>query len=230
MPAIETPTFETTVLCTSGLAAEAKIARAAGFSVVVGAGHRGRTAALVETAVRRANCLVSFGIAGALAPDLRPGDVVISTDVIAGDLRWRAEQAFRDRVAGLARDIGALDGPVLGATAILATTVEKRRAWAETGALAVDLESDVVARIAASAGIPFVVVRTIADTVLRELPPAALIPLAEDGTPRLAQVLGSVLRRPRQFAALVGLARETRTALSALVGPARALHGLVSAA
>jgi adenosylhomocysteine nucleosidase len=224
------PLFPTTVLCTSGLAAEAKIARAAGFSVVVGAGDRGRTTALVEGAVRRANCLVSFGIAGALAPNLRAGDVVISTEVVAAEQRWRAEESFRCRVADLARGIGALEGPVLGASAILATTADKSRAWSETGAVAVDLESDVVARIAASAGIPFVVVRTIADAVYRELPPAALIPLSENGTPKLAQVIVSVLRRPRQFVALVSLARETRKALSALAGPARALHGLVAVA
>ena len=54
-----------TVLCTSGLAAEAKIARAAGFPVVIGAGDRERTASLVEEAVQRAHCLMSFGIAGA---------------------------------------------------------------------------------------------------------------------------------------------------------------------
>jgi len=224
------PPFQTTVLCTSGLASEAKIARAAGFAAVVGAGDRGRTAALVESAVRRANCLVSFGIAGALAPRLHAGDVVISTEVVAAGQSWRAQEPFRRRVADLARGIGALEGPVLGASAILATTAEKSRAWSETGALAVDLESDVVARIATSAGIPFVVVRTIADSVYRELPPAALIPLSEDGTPKLARVLASVLRRPRQVAALIGLARETRTALSALAGPARALHGLVAAA
>jgi adenosylhomocysteine nucleosidase len=222
--------FGTTVLCTSGLAAEAKIARAAGFSVVVGAGHRGRTEALVENAVRHAKCLVSFGIAGALAPELRAGHVVISTEVIADGQSWRPEAAFRSRIADLARDIGAVDGPVLGAPAILATSAEKRRAWRDTGALAVDLESEVVARIASAAGIPFVVVRTIADSVLRELPPAALIPLSEDGTPKLAQVLASVLRKPRQFRALVGLARETRTALSALAEPARALYGLVATA
>jgi adenosylhomocysteine nucleosidase len=224
------PAFPTTVLCTSGLAAEARIARAAGFSVVVGAGDRGRTAALVGNAVQGASCLVSFGIAGALAPTLRAGDAVISTEVVAADQSWRNEEPFRRRVADLARGIGALEGPVLGVGAILATQAEKSRAWSATGALAVDLESDVVARIATSAGIPFVVVRTIADAVYRELPPAALIPLAEDGTPDLARVLASVLRRPRQFAALVGLARETRTALAALVGPARALHGLVAMA
>jgi adenosylhomocysteine nucleosidase len=217
-------------LCICGLAAEAKIARAAGFSVVVGAGNRSHTAALVESAVRRANCLISFGIAGALAPELRAGDVIISTEVIAVNKRWWAEKQFRDHIADLARGTGALEGPVFGAQAILATAAQKSRAWSETGALAADLESDVVARIATSAGIPFVVLRSIADVAGRELPPAALIPLSENGTPKLARVLASVLRQPRQFASLVGLAHETRTALLALAGPARALHRLMAAA
>ena len=216
-------------LCICGLAAEAKIARAAGFSVVVGAGNRSRTTTLVEGAVRQANCLISFGIAGGLAPKLRTGDVIVSTNVIAADKRWWAEKQFRDRIADFARGIGALEGPVLGAQAILATAAQKSRAWSETRAVAVDLESDIVARIATSAGMPFVVLRSIADAAYRELSPAALIPLSEDGTPRLARVLASVLRQPRQLASLVGLAREVRTAQLALAGPARALRGLLAA-
>ena len=217
-------------LCICGLAAEAKIARAAGFSVVIGAGNRSRTEALVESGVREANCLISFGIAGALMPELRAGDVVISTDVIGANRRWWAERQFRRRIADLARGIGALEGPVLGAEAILATAAQKSRARSETGALAVDLESDVVARIATSAGIPFVVLRTIADPAHRDLPAAALIPLSENGTPRRTRVLASVLRRPRQLSSLIELARESRTALAALAGPARALYGLLVAA
>ena len=216
-------------LCICGLAAEAKIARAAGFPVVVGAGDRSRTTTLVESAVRQANCLISFGFAGGLAPELRTGDVIVSTNVVAADKRWWAEKRFRDRIADFARGIGALEGSVLGAQAILATAARKSRAWSETRALAADLESDIVARIATSAGMPFVVLRSIADAAYRELPPAALIPLSEDGTPRLARVLSSVLRQPRQLASLVGLAREVRTARLALAGPARALHGLLAA-
>lgn len=223
-------TFSPMVLCTTGLAAEARIARAAGFMAVVGGGDRQRTVALVENAVRHAHCLVSFGIAGGLAPTLRAGDAVISTEVLSGDERWQAEATFRARVAGLAAEIGAIEGPVLGTSQIMASTAEKGQTWMKTGALAVDLESDVVARIAASAGIPFVVVRTIANSAYRALPPAALLPLAEDGTPKLARVLASVLCRPRQVGALFGLARETRAALAALVLPARALRGLVATA
>lgn len=221
--------FPKKILCTTGLLAEARIARAAGFSTVVGGGDRNRTAALVKTAIRDAHCLVSFGIAGGLAPHLRAGDVVISTEVLSGDNRWHAEASFQRRIAGLAADIGAAEGPVLGCARIMASTEEKRRTWIETGAVAVDLESDVVARAAESAGLPFLVVRTIADTAYRALPPAALIPLAKNGTPNLTRVLASVARRPLQVTALFGLARETRAALAALVLPARALYGLVAA-
>ena len=218
-----------TVLCTSGLAAEARIARAAGFPVVIGAGDRERTAALVECAAQGANCLISFGIAGALAPNLRTGDLVVSAEVVSDGNRWRADERFQTHVSNLVRDIGARQGSVYGAPTILATEAEKSRAWQETGALAVDLESDVVARIASRTGIPFLVVRTIADTVYRELPAAALIPLSEGGTPNLARVLGSVIRQPRQIGSLIKLALETRVALVALAGPAHALRGVVTA-
>jgi len=218
------------VLCTSGLAAEAKVARAAGFQVIVGAGDPERTTALVQAAIRQAKCLISFGIAGGLAPHLRAGDVILSAEVITEDRRWHATEPFYSQVSDLARRIGAVEGPVLGARDILATEDDKARAWRDTGALAVDLESAIVARAAEAAGIPFLVLRTIADPAARQLPPAALIPLASDGTPAFARVFGEVLRRPRQIAALWGLARETRRALVALAGPAHAVRGAFFAA
>lgn len=215
----------TPVLCTSGLAAEARIARAAGFQVIVGAGDPRRTAALVEIAAPRAKCLVSFGVAGGLSPQLRPGDVVMSAEVIGDDRSWRPSAAFHWQISELARRIGAVNGPVLGACDVLATEDDKARAWRDTGAVAVDLESAIVARVAEAVGIPFVVLRTVADPASRQLPPAALIPLSANGTPAVSRVLREVLRRPWQIAALCGLARETRQALSALAGPARALRG-----
>lgn len=219
-----------TVLCTSGLAVEAKIARAAGFSVVVGAGDRERTRALVETAAGRTDCLVSFGIAGGLAPGLRAGTVIVSGDVVSERQSWSVDAQYRDRLSEFARDIGAIEGPVFGATSLLATQSEKQRAWTSTGALAVDLESEIVARAAAALGIPFLVLRTVADTARRDLPPASLIPLATNGTPNCSRVFAAVLRRPFQLAAIIGLAHETGLALSALVGSARALRAFVGAA
>ncbi len=165
-----------------------------------------------------------------MAPHLRSGDVVLSGEVIGQDRRWRANERIQREVKELARRIGAAEGPVLGAGDLLATEDSKAQAWRDTGALAVDMESAIVARVAEAAGIPFLVLRTIADPATRELPPAALIPLSQDGTPALARVLGEVLRRPRQIAALFGLARETRQALIALASPAHAVRGAFFAA
>jgi len=139
------------------------------------------------------------------------------------------EPQYRRQVSEFARSIGAVEGPVLGASSILATQMEKTRAWIATRAVAVDLESEIVARTATALGIPFIVLRTIADTARRDLPPAALVPLSADGKPDLLGVLAAVLRRPFQIAGMMGLAQETRIALSALIGPARALRELVGA-
>ena len=219
-----------TVLCTSGLMVEAKIAQAAGFSVVIGAGDRDRTEALVVTATAHTNCLVSFGIAGGLAPELKAGTVVVSGEVVSERHRWAIEPSARRQVSQFARSIGAVEGLILGASSILATQIEKQRAWAATRALAVDLESEIVARTATALGIPFIVLRSIADTARRDLPPASLVPLTANGNPDVLKVFSAVLRRPFQVGGMIGLARETAIALSALIRPARALRSLVATA
>ena len=217
------------MLCACGLAAEARIARAAGLAVVVGGGDRERTAALVGRAAEHADWLVSFGIAGGLAANLIPGTVIVSAEVIGEDGAWRVASSDRDIVSAFARRIGAIEGPVFGAAAILATPEQKSRVFAATGALAVDLESDIVARAAAARGIPFLVLRAIADAAGRRLPPAALLPLATDGRPDLTRVVATLLRRPSQLPGLIALAGDARRALRALVGPARALGGTLAA-
>jgi adenosylhomocysteine nucleosidase len=216
------------VMCISGLVVEAKIAQAAGFSVVVGAGDRDHTAALVAAAAAKTDCLVSFGIAGGLAPELTAGTVVVSGEVVSEGHRWAIEPSISRQLSQFARSIGAVEGLVLGASSILATQAEKRRAWATTGAIAVDLESEIVARIATALGIPFIVLRSIADTARRDLPPASLVSLTADGKPDLLKVFFAVLRRPLQIGGMIGLGRETALALSALIGPARALRSLVA--
>jgi adenosylhomocysteine nucleosidase len=218
------------LLCVCGLAAEALIARRAGFAVVVGAGDRRHAAGRVAAKLPGVDCIVSFGIAGALAPALRPGDLVLSGEIVSQAGVWRGDAAWRRHLAEAAEVIGAAGGPVLGAPKILAQPAEKARAFARYAARAVDLESDIVAQAAVRAGIRFAVLRAIADPAARALPPAALVPLTPDGRLDLARVLGSLLRRPQQAAGLLGLARETRLALQALERAVPVLGGLSVAA
>jgi adenosylhomocysteine nucleosidase len=206
------------------MAAEARVARTAGFSAIVGAGNAISTAILIGNTRRHTKCLISFGVAGGLAPYLRPGDVILSTEVIGNDRRWLAEAMFRCAVATLAQQLGLFEGPTLGSHDIIASKEEKRHAWRETGALAVDLESAIVATAAEAARIPFLVLRAIADPATRELPPAALIPFCREKNTVLLRLITELLRQPRQIAALLMLAFEAQCALAALAAPARALH------
>jgi adenosylhomocysteine nucleosidase len=208
------------VAAITGLAAEARIARRHGLDAVATGGIE---AQVLEAAGRLiaegADALLSFGIAGALAPDLVPGSLLLPLAVIAEDgSRVAVDEARRARAeaALAASGLRAVSGDVLGARDPAASPARKEALHAATGAIAIDLESQLVARVASRAGKPFLVLRAIADPASRALPEAALIGLNASGKPALNRVLVSVLRNPRQIPALLRLAGDTRRALLAL--------------
>jgi len=194
---------------------------------VIGAGNRDRLAALADAAAENADCLISFGIAGGLAPILHPGAVILSGEVADEECRWTTDEDLLRRLDRLAPSIGVHRGTVYGARAILAGRSAKDSAYRKTGALAVDLESAIAARSAAAANIPFLVLRAVADPAGQDLPPAASLPLRPQGSAALGRILAEISRRPGQIPDLVRLGWQTRAALAALVAPARALRRLL---
>jgi adenosylhomocysteine nucleosidase len=206
----------------TGMRAEASIARrctrlvASTGGVALAADQEAD--ALIE---RGATALMSLGIAGGLADTLPTGTVVVATGVvvrnatIATDADWCARL-----LAGLP---GAVPGLLLGGDRIIGRAAQKAELFRRTGALAVDLESGGVARAAASAGLPFIAVRAIADTASADLPPAALVGLDRRGGVALGAVLGSLWRDPGQLTRLMSTARDTRAALRALARGVRDL-------
>jgi 4-hydroxy-3-methylbut-2-enyl diphosphate reductase len=105
------------------------------------------------------------GFAGALVPELTPGDVVVATEVRgAGE---PVECAASELVASMLRRAGLRvhTGPIVSMPKL--TTGAERTRLAATGALAVDMESAWLAR--GCAGRPWAVVRTVVDTPRRGL-------------------------------------------------------------
>lgn len=166
-----------------------------------------------------ATALVSFGIAGGLAPDLPPGALVLAEAVL--DIHgghWTTTAAWREP---LQRETGAeATGPVLISETAIRSVSEKARLHAETGAVAVDMESGGVARAAAAAGVPFLIVRVVADPASRRLPPSALAGLGPDGRQRPLGALAALARRPWDTLELLRLGRDSGTALRRLRGVA----------
>jgi hopanoid-associated phosphorylase len=203
------------IVAVTGLRAEAAIARRAGLAVVCAGGVPERTRIALGQALRNgADGLVSFGLAGGLAPQLRPGALIVASEIVAPN----GEKLPVDPVwaATVRRATGALDGAILGALVPAASAAAKAAFFGQTGALAIDLESLAVARAAQRTGLKFIVVRAVSDSASRDLPPAALIALRQDGTADLPRILWSVARQPAQIAGLIRLAQDAGRALGAL--------------
>jgi hypothetical protein len=95
-----------------------------------------------------------------------------------------------------------------------------------SGAVAVDMESHVAARLAAHYGLPFAALRIIADPAERSLPAAALVGMRPDGSTDIAAVLRALGRRPSDLPALIRTALDARAAFAALHRDRRTLCAL----
>jgi len=167
--------------------------------------------------VARGVCgLVSFGLAGGLADEMRPGDAVIPAEVILEDGR----RVFVD--AGWGGAAGA-SGTLLAVDHAVSSVKEKRELARRTGASAVDMESGAVARVALEHGLPFIVVRAIADPIDRSLPSALEGVIASDGRTRIGRLSLNLVRAPGQIADLVRLSLDSRAGLTTLKALARGL-------
>jgi len=192
---------------------EARIALGPGVAVICN--HASQLVASLEAAAKRgAAGIISFGIAGGLAPDLDAGDWVVGSGV-------RTEHGHFPTDRGWARALlealpSAVHAEIVGADAPVAEPSEKRRLHLRTGAVAVDTESHVAARIAAAHRIPFAACRAVIDPAHSVLPPAAMYGLRHDGTADVFAVLRSVVRQPSQLPALTRTALDARVAAAAL--------------
>jgi adenosylhomocysteine nucleosidase len=148
-----------------------------------------RAARAAERLVRDgAGALLCFGVAGALDPALRCGDVVLATEVICAQplslqlpgmrptalpaqARLRTSGPWRSELAAaLLRHVPVNERAVLSSAELICDIQEKTRLYRQTGAVAVDMESAAVGVVASLHGVPFMVLRVIADTADDALP------------------------------------------------------------
>ena len=204
-----------TVLAVTGLAKEAKLVGIAGVVAVAGGGDAGGLMAKLDALHGDLRGVISIGLAGALSPLLNVGDVVIADQVITGLEKWDCHEGWRVRLTS--RLPYAHQGQLFGSDLIIENAETKSGLHTATGALAVDMESQVAARFAAKRNLPLAGLRVISDDAGHALPPAALVAMRPDGGIALGRVLGSVLRRPGQVPALIRTARSSNKAFAELL-------------
>src|SRR5262249_50613320 len=146
--------------------------------VIAGAAHGGLAARLEQAVAAGAEAIISFGLAGGLDPDLGPGRCIVAGAVLAGAERLPADAVWAGRL--MPRPAGPRQADIVGADRPVADVAAKQALRRSTGAAAVDMESGIAARLAATRGLPFAALRVICDPAGRAVPPAALAGFGDD--------------------------------------------------
>jgi adenosylhomocysteine nucleosidase len=189
------------ILVACGVVAEARAAASSDVRAVSGGGDATWLATALDAHAPRAAGIVSWGLAGAVRDDLNVGDWIIGTGVTGG-FNATCDAGWRERIAAALP--GARQGRI-HADGILADPTRKRSLSAK-GAIAVDMESHVVARVAAAHRLPFVIVRVVSDAVDDALPPAVRVAMGPRGTTDYRRLLASLARHPGQVPAFTAFA------------------------
>jgi hopanoid-associated phosphorylase len=216
------------LLAVCGLDAEARIAAMLPAETVIsGADPLQLANQLAALDMERFSLVISFGLCGGLDPALQAGDLLIADAVIAGPDLFETDKHWSNLMrAAVPRAFG---GTIAGTDVALADVAAKRQCRDQTGAVAVDMESQVAARACLASGIPFVVMRAISDGADQSLPPLARVALDSQGRLSPGAILRSLIARPSQIMRLPGLARDTGKALTRLREASRLVASALSA-
>ena len=142
------------------------------------------------------------GLAGALNPSLRIGDVIFQTT--------NALLAERLRAAG------ATAASFHCATRVAVTAAEKSALRQQTGTDAVEMESAVIQRVCAEADVPCATVRAISDLATEDLPLDFNKLMTRGQTMSGVKLAAAILMQPQRFPALLRLGRNSARAANEL--------------
>ena len=203
-----------TVIAFVGMAFEARIAAGPGIHVFSRDARRDLEAAVASASRHGYRGIISFGVAGGLAEALRPGDWVVAS-AVAEDQGSRPTDAAWSRKL-LSAIVGAHHAPVIGVDTPVADPAKKRELRRLTGAAAVDMESHIVARLAAAHGLAFTALRVIVDPAHRVIPNAALQGMGAGPQADSAAVMRDLIARPSQLPHLLRITLDAYIARRAM--------------
>jgi adenosylhomocysteine nucleosidase len=184
----------------------------AGLALVeTGEGTRNAGRALRSWLEKRgARAVINIGMAGALSPLLRVGDIVVAREVRNDTESFDASASPLFQAA--LRIGNARPGVAITVDEIVCEAEAKRRLAERLGASEVgwvDMESAAIASASVRLNVPFLVVRCISDALDEDLPLDFNRCRNSDGRVSPRKVIRSALLRPRAFKGLFELRRRS---------------------
>ncbi len=154
-----------------------------------------------------AKAIISWGCAAALDKSLKPGNLTLPAQLVTDngqrlpiDCEWH-----RYATELLASRFDVRTGSLAESSRIISSCREKQTLHNQTEAIALDMESAAIAKAAARADLPCLVVRAVADPADMDLPAAVAYAMDPSGSVDIKKLTGFVLTHPGQLPGLIEL-------------------------
>ncbi|AEG01842.1 hopanoid-associated phosphorylase [Methylomonas methanica] len=171
-----------------------------------GAGFQNAATAAQLLADQGAQCLISWGCAAGLAADVKPGELLLPSQIDSGAQQFDTDSQWSASLCEtLPNSIRIHTGKLYSSDRLISSSQEKQRIHQQTGATALDMESAAIAEVALRANLPFMAVRSIADPVGQTLPNAVIQALNNQGLVELPKLLRYLFWHPVEIKALIQL-------------------------
>lgn len=200
-----------------------------------GAGANNAQTAAQLLIAQGATRLISWGCAGALSTGLQSGDLVLANTLIDADgetidINADWHRHVKSFLSKLACESGFLlqCGDLLESKTLVSTSRDKQQLHHKTNAIALDMESVAIAKVAQAHALPFLAIRAIADPVTMDLPKAIGHALNPQGDVELGKLLKFLLWHPSELKGLITLGQHFNFAKRTLKLVAKELEHLLA--
>ncbi|NOQ36505.1 MAG: phosphorylase [Methylococcaceae bacterium] len=171
--------------------------------------------------------LISWGCAGALAANLKAGDLMLPESLLTTEKASLAlNQNWQQHTAKLFPE--SHSGSIIDSVNIIANSDDKKSLHQQSQANAVDMESAAITQVCQQYNLPCLVIRTIADPVEMSLPQAVSHAMNAEGEVILSKLLSYLLTHPQQIPALIRLGIHFNAAQNKLKAVANHLDTIVN--
>jgi adenosylhomocysteine nucleosidase len=190
-----------------------------------GAGPTNATVAAELLVAKGATRLISWGCAAALGASLKPGDLILADKLIDAENKEMDINADWHSYANhlLAKFLVVTRGCLAESVSIVSTSTDKKHLHSLTGAVALDMESIAVAKVAKQYILPFLAFRVIVDPVEMSLPLAINYSLNDRGEIVLKKLLAFLFLHPAELPDLIKLGLNFNAAKKTLKSVAKQL-------
>ena len=165
--------------------------------------------------------IISWGCAAALSETLKPGDLMLANELISTEesiaipLKMNANWHLHTKEL-LTPFVKVHSGCLVESKSIVSSSEHKKQIHINTNAIALDMESIAIAKVANRHTFPFLAIRVIADPVEMNLPLAIYKSLNEQGEVSLSKLLLYLANHPAELPGLIRLGLHFKSATKTL--------------